>query len=214
MSYSAAVDNGNQNASGGAAFSWDTMSQMQQLQQEVLQLRGQVEELNHQIEVMQKQERERYLDLDMRINQLQTGKPVAGSEAATPMPTVSGDDKTLYEKASQLRKDGKYPEAIAILEQLLTQSPKGVYAPYCEYWLGELDMVTEPPDLDKAKRHFINLLANHGDHVKVPDAMYKLGKLYAAKGETDKAKSTLNALIKKYPDKSAAKLAKDLLKTL
>ncbi|MEE2732781.1 MAG: tol-pal system protein YbgF [Pseudomonadota bacterium] len=210
FSYSAAVDS----SAGAAGVSWDVMSQMQQMQQEILQLRGMVEELKHQIDIMQKQERERYLDLDLRINQLQSGGASTGSSKVTKAPRAKEDDKVLYDKASQLRKEGKYEEAIAVLNQLLQQSPDGLYAPYCEYWLGELYMVADPVDLDEAKRHFINLLANHPDHVKVPDAMYKLGKLYASKGETSKAKSTLNELVKRYPEKSAAKLASDLLKTL
>ena len=41
--------------------------------------------------------------------------------------------------------------------------------------------------------------------------MYKLGKLYVTQGETSKARSTLNELIKSHPDKSAAKLARELL---
>ena len=184
------------------------------MQQEILDLRGMVEELKHQIDIMQKQERERYLDLDLRINQLQSGSAGTKSGKSTAAPRAKEDDKVLYEKASQLRKEGKYDEAISALNQLLQQSPEGLYAPYSEYWLGELYMVADPVNLDEAKRHFINLLANHSDHVKVPDAMYKLGKLYASKGETSKAKSTLNELIKRYPDKSAAKLAQDLVKTL
>ncbi|HAG97162.1 MAG: tol-pal system protein YbgF [Pseudomonadales bacterium] len=214
FSYSAAVDSSPSAATSGV--SWDVMSQMQQLQQEVLQLRGMVEELKHQIDIMQKQERERYLDLDMRINQMQSGAPSGATRGSggSASSTAKQDDKALYEKASQLRKDGKYIEAIAVLQQLLQQSPSGLYAPYSEYWLGELYMVADPVDLDQAKRHFINLLANHGDHVKVPDAMYKLGKLYASKGENSKAKSTLNELIKQYPDKSASRLAQDLVKTL
>jgi len=212
FSYSAAVDSNDASASTGV--SWDVMSQMQQMQQEVLQLRGMVEELKHQIDIMQKQERERYLDLDMRINQLQSGSAASVKNPTANSSVAKEDDKVLYEKASQLRKEDKYSESIAVLQQLLQQSPGGLYAPYSEYWLGELYMVSDPVDLDKAKRHFINLLANHAGHVKVPDAMYKLGKLYASKGENSKAKSTLNELIKQYPDKSASRLAKDLLKTL
>lgn len=214
FSYAPAVDNNSAVASSSVSPSWDTLSQMQQMQQEMLNLRGMVEELKHQIDIMQKQERERYLDLDMRINQVQSGS-TAKATAVAPAPVpAKGDEKALYEQASDLRKQGKYTEAIATLEQLLIQSPDGSYAPYSEYWLGELFMVADPVDLDQAKRHFINLLANYPGHAKVPDGMYKLGKLYASKGETTKARSTLNELVKQYPDKSAAKLAKDLLKSL
>lgn len=229
VTYSQAVDTSRPVAgstSSSAGFdSYSQMQQMQQVQQEVLELRGTVEQLTHEIELMQKQARERYLDLDTRINQLRGGAaPVATTEDAAPETAsqavavtggdASADDKTLYDQASQLRRDGKFEESIAVLEDLLKRSPDGLYAPYCEYWLGETYMAVKPPKLDVAKTHFISLLGNHPDHVKVPDAMYKLGKLFADQGEKAKAKSALNELIKKHPEKPAAKLAKDLLKTL
>ncbi|HEX4937592.1 MAG TPA: YbgF trimerization domain-containing protein [Candidatus Kapabacteria bacterium] len=211
-------------ASTAGFDSYSYMQQMQQMQQEIQELRGAVEQLTHDMEMMQKQARERYLDLDSRINQLRGGTAAAagaavavdqaGSPAAGSAVESTGEDKDLYDKASQLRRDGKYEESIAVLEDLLKRSPEGLYAPYCEYWLGETYMALKPPKMDVAKTHFISLLGNHPDHVKVPDAMYKLGKLFASQGENSKAKSTLNELIKKHPDKPAANLAKDLLKTL
>lgn len=209
--------------SGGGSDAYSNMQQMQQMQQEVQELRGAVEQLTHEMEMMQKQARERYLDLDSRINQLRGGTAAAAGtavaadqagSAAGPAVESTGEDKDLYDKASQLRRDGKYEESIAVLEDLLKRSPDGLYAPYCEYWLGETYMAVKPPKMDVAKTHFISLLGNHPDHVKVPDAMYKLGKLFASQGENAKAKSTLNELIKKHPEKPAANLAKDLLKTL
>lgn len=204
---------------GGAATpGWDTYSQIQQMQQELQTLRGTVEQLSHELELMRKQSRERYLDLDTRINQLRGAgaAPVVenGEAAASGGGAASADDKVLYDQASELRRQQKFGEAVAALEELLARSPNGMYAPYCEYWLGELYMVTTPPQYDKAKAHFITLIGTHADHVKVPDAMYKLGKLFASQGETAKAKATLNELIRKHPDKSAANLARDLLKTL
>lgn len=208
-------------AATSAGGNWDNYSQMQQMQQEIQTLRGTVEQLTHEMEMMRKQARERYLDLDNRINQMRGGGaapvPVEGdvpTEEVGAGAASSADDKTLYDQASELRRQQKFEESIAVLEDLLKRSPDGMYAPYCEYWLGEMYMVVKPPQMDKAKSHFITLIGNHGDHVKVPDAMYKLGKLFASQGEKAKAKATLNELIKKYPDKSAANLAKDLLKTL
>lgn len=225
--YSPAVDTARPAAASSYSSGTDSysqMQQMQQMQQELQELRGTVEQLTHDIELMQKQARDRYLDLDTRINQLRGGaaasEPAATTEESAPAASVgavavaSGDDKELYDQASQLRRDGKYEESITVLEELLKRSPDGLYAPYCEYWLGETYMALKPAKLDVAKTHFISLLGNHPDHVKVPDAMYKLGKLFASQGEKAKAKSALNELIKKHPDKPAANLAKDLLKTL
>ena len=226
FSYKPAAASSTTSPSGVVASSsnYDTYSQMQQMQQEIQSLRGMVEQLTNEMEMMRKQARERYLDLDSRINQLrggaaavpaaEAGAAAAAATEATPAGTGSADDKTLYDQASELRRQQKFDESIAVMEDLLTRSPDGMYAPYCEYWLGEMYMVVNPVQLDKAKTHFITLIGNHGDHVKVPDAMYKLGKLFASQGEKAKAKATLNELIKKFPDKPAANLGKDLLKTL
>ena len=216
----ATADTGTAPASSAAApaSSWDNYSQMQQMQQELQTLRGTVEQLTNELEMMRKQARERYLDLDNRINQIRGGgaavAPVDSPESGGQPAENAGDDKVLYDQASDLRRQQKFSESIAVMEDLLKRSPNGLYAPYCEYWLGEMYMVVSPPQMDTAKVHFITLIGNYRDHVKVPDAMYKLGKLFAAQGEKVKAKATLNELIKKYPDKSAANLAKDLLKTL
>jgi tol-pal system protein YbgF len=221
--YKPAASTSSATSSGVPSSNWDTYSQMQQMQQEIQTLRGTVEQLSNELELMRKQARERYLDLDTRINQLRGGAaavPVASGGEATEnvapasASAASADDKTLYDQASELRRQQKFDESIAVMEDLLKRSPDGMYAPYCEYWLGEMYMVVKPVQLDKAKAHFITLIGNHGDHVKVPDAMYKLGKLFASQGEKAKAKATLNELVKKHPDKPAANLAKDLLKTL
>ncbi len=215
VNYSAAQVSSEGQGNSNITPMWDLYSQVQQMQQEVQSLRGTVEELTHQVEVMQKQERERYLDLDLRINQLRpaskSGSDTGAGANASPL---VGDDKALYQQASELRKNSNYSEAIRVLSELLKRSPDGLYAPYSDYWLGELYMATDPKDLEAAKRHFISLLSNHPDHVKVPDAMYKLGKLYLQQNERDNARSAWQALIKKYPDKSAAKLAQDALNSL
>ena len=207
------------NKGNGARYSgnadWQNYSQMQQMQREIQQLRGLVEELNHRLGLMERQARERYIDLDTRLNEL---RPEGEASEADSLPVsdfkFEGDDKALYSAASDLRKQNRFNDAVAAFNLLLSRDAAGPYAPYCYYWLGELYMVTSPPQVTLAKRNFIRLLSKHPTHVKVPDAMYKLGKLFAEQGETAKAKSTLNELIKKYPEKSAANLGKDLLKTL
>src|SRR5690606_37040230 len=61
-----------------ANFGGDMFMQLQTLQQEVMTLRGIVEEQNHQIEALKQQSLDRYNDLDRRI-----GQPQAGASAAT-----------------------------------------------------------------------------------------------------------------------------------
>ena len=111
-------------------------------------------------------------------------------------------------------RDRKFQEAINLLEELMKSAPQSSYVPNSQYWLGELYMAVTPADYETAKRHFVALLRDNSDHQKVPDALYKLGQLYNAQGETAKAKVTLEKVIADYPSRQAAKLAKQLLSRL
>lgn len=209
---------------------WEMVNQLQQLQEEVQQLRGMIEQQTFEIEQMRKQQRERYLDLDTRIGRLQGGAVSTGSvssgtteseagvaqSAASSQPpaAATSDEKQAYSAALENVKAKQFTAAISQLEALLVASPNGQLAPNCHYWLGELYMVNDPADYDKAKAHFQQLLKNHSDHAKVPDALYKLGKLSALKGDRDRAKIYFDRVIKEFPDAQASVLAKDYLKRL
>lgn len=197
---------------------WELYNQLQQMQQELSELRGMVEQQSHEISQLKQQQRQRYLDLDHRINQLKAA-PVAAASAVQSEPSQSAssesvDDKLTYDQAIALMRERKFDEAIALLEKLLEAKPGSDLAPNSEYWLGELYMVLDPPNYDVAKKHFITLLRDFKDHQKVPDALYKLGKLYNAQGEKAKARVTLEKVIADYPTRQAASHAKKLLSKL
>jgi tol-pal system protein YbgF len=199
------------------------LSQDIQVQEEIMYLRGRVEELEFKLEQMVQDQRARYIDLDMRINAIAgsatgstAGEPISSTPSSSQFaaPSDANQDKLAYEKAQKLLSQKAFPEAIQELEDLLRRSPNGVYAPYCEYWLGELWVAAKPQDLQKSKTHFVKLLKQYPKHSKVPDAMYKLAKVFYLQGETAKAKATLDALIEKHPSTQAASLAKTLKSTL
>ncbi len=78
----AQVESGNQQL-------FNLVSQMQQLQDEIRSLRGQIEEQGYQIEELKRRQRDQYLDLDQRIS---GGSGSAGGLAggSAPLPTVPG----------------------------------------------------------------------------------------------------------------------------
>ena len=200
---------------------WELYNQLQQMQQELAELRGLVEQQSYELNQLKEQQRQRYLDLDHRLNQLKsspvatgsTPAPIAVSESVTPAkPTF--DDKAVYDEAIGLMRERNFPQAIRLLEDLVATAPQSSYVPNAQYWLGELNMAVTPPDYETAKRYFVSLLRDYSDHQKVPDALYKLGQLYNAQGETAKAKVTLEKVVADYPSRQAAKLAKQLLSRL
>lgn len=208
--------------------------QFQVLQQEVQQLRGLVEEQNHQIKKLKQQRLDDYLDLDRRLSSLGSGStapagasaggsPVAGGApsgngvaqtGAAPVvrtPATAEDaaaELASYKKAiNLLLKEQKHDEAIAALEKHLDQYPSGRYAGNAQYWLGEIYLVKN--DLASAASWFEKLLADSPAHSKVPDAQFKLGKVYHMQGNNAAAKAMLEKVA--ATSSNAAQLAKDYL---
>ena len=213
----AVVDDDYVQVSASAGGQWEQYKQIEQLLQQVQELRGLLEEQAHGLEQMRKQQRERYLDLDNRINRLAvvgTETPAGAKVAADTSVKTLDDDKKTYTKAKGLMKDRKYHEAVEVLSVLLERSPDSVYAPYSNYWLGELYMALSPPELVQAEANFNIVLSKYPKHKKVPDVLYKLGKLYDQKGNPGAAKTSLQRLVDQYPTSQAAGLARKYLQTI
>ncbi len=198
--------------------------QMQVLQQEVLELRGQVEELSHEIKRLKQQRLDDYVDLDKRIAAL-SGQPVSqgpepqnGSESLSQSnaedSAVNGtnsnglDERELYRQAINLvLKQKDYDKAASQFVSYLDNFPQGLYAPNAMYWLGEIYLLRG--QLSDSELWFNRLLTDFSSHSKVPDAKYKLGTVYHQLGQDAKAKKLLQEVA--GSDTTAAQLARDYL---
>jgi len=63
----------------------DLLNQLEKLQGDVQQLRGEIEVQNHQLEEMQRRQKDLYLDLDRRLRQLEPEQP-GGAAGVAPVP--------------------------------------------------------------------------------------------------------------------------------
>ena len=88
---------------------------------------------------------------------------------------------------------------------------EGKYAANAHYWLGELYLVVNPQNLEASRQSFMLLLGEYPDNAKVPDALYKLGKVHYLKGNSAKGKEFLDQVVREHPNSSAARLAKEFL---
>ncbi|HET6470273.1 MAG TPA: tol-pal system protein YbgF [Pseudomonadales bacterium] len=199
--------------------------QIQQLQDDVAELRGMLEEQTHQIEKLQADQKEQYLDLDRRMTALKGGAaaggataptgPVAGGGAGGGNTTVGGgssatsaasnSERDAYTKAFNLTKDKRFPEAIAAFNQMLVSYPNGEYAGNAYYWLGEMYRATSAPE--KARQSFAQVVNQFPTNAKVSDAMYKLGVVYNELGDRAKALEYLKRVQSQFPGTPAASLA-------
>jgi tol-pal system protein YbgF len=200
--------------------------QFQQLQDDIAELRGIVEEQSHQIAKLQADQKEQYIDLDRRVAALSGGAgPTAapgGSNAAASGPTTSGgggpvttgpvasgnnSERDAYTTAFNMTKDKRFNDAINAFNQLLVTYPKGEYSGNAYYWLGELYLAQPEPALEKSRQSFAQVVNQYPTNPKVSDAMYKLGVVYYRLGDKAKALEYLNRVQSQYKDTQAAKLA-------
>ncbi|MEE4660114.1 MAG: tol-pal system protein YbgF [Halieaceae bacterium] len=208
----AAVEPGDAAGSAGELF-----YQMQLLQQEVMELRGRLEEQEYQLKQLREQSLERYLDLDQRLKGGAGATAGEGGEAAAVAPAPQGQslagEEEAYRAAYGLVRSQQFEQAITAFRQFLVDFPGGRYTPNAHYWLGELYLVQVPADDESARREFTLLLERFPNHNKVPDALYKLGKIYYDRGNRDRARAYLTQVVEEFGNSgsSAVQLAQDFL---
>jgi len=194
--------------------------QVQQLQQEVMRLNGMVEEQANELRKLKAQSLERYMDLDKRLSAAGSGTPSStGGGSTVAPPVLSGGaaeipgEADAYQAAYSLVRSQDFDQAVTAFKQFLRKYPDGKYAANAHYWLGELYLVLDPPDLESSRQAFTLLLSQYPDNAKAPDAMYKLGKVQFLKGNRERAREYLDRVIREYgnSNSSAVKLARDFI---
>jgi len=196
------------------------------LQRELQQLRGQVEELNYNLERLKQDQKQRYLDLDRRVVSLSSQPSVAnetqvatvvsqtpqdGNEPALGQVIVAQEtydpevEKAAYNAAFALIRERQYDASIVALLAFVNDFQQGALLGNAHYWLGEVYMVQG--DASLAAETFEIVIGEFPEHRKIPDALYKAGVAYQNVGNTVKANQMLQRVLKEYPDSSAARLA-------
>ncbi len=212
----------------------DMLTRLDQLQQDVQTLRGQLEVQGHRLEQLQKRQRDLYIDLDRRLQALESRGTVAaapapgagrapaapagagarapGQATATATTAATADEaeaRKAYEAALQMLRDGRYDDAAAAYQAFLKRFPGSSYADNAQYWLGETRYVTR--QFAAAQAAFGKVVSQFPDSPKRPDAELKLGFIQYELGHWDKARAQLQAVVSRYPDSTAARLAKERL---
>jgi tol-pal system protein YbgF len=216
-----------QRKSGNSQATAELFYMIQQLQQTVRELQGQVEEQGNQIQRLQRQGRDRYVDLDQRI--LDLSKAVeegAENNAGSAENADSGDDGRLqparvYRSPDQeeqevyndiislIRDEKDFDTAIGRLYEFIDKYPEGDLTVNAYYWLGEVYLAK--PQLEQAKQAFTIVATRYADHRKAPDAIYKLGVTLDRLDESEEAQRRMKSVVNDYPDSEAADLARKFL---
>lgn len=215
----------------------DSSQKISALQDQVQTLRGQVEQLTHDLQQAQAQQKSQYTDLDKRLSQQASApkiskpvKPVAAGIAddsgdtlaaapktvpvkATPtdQPNVA-EEQQIYQTAYNLIKAKKYDQAVTALQGMLQKYPSGQFASNAHYWLGELYGLMGKND--QALSEFGTVVKNYPDSPRLSDAQLKLGLIYAAESKWIDAKTAFKKVVSRYPGSAPARLASEQLKQI
>lgn len=152
------------------------------------------------------------------------GEPMAGGGAgavATIAPTAGAstavaagpaDEKSAYEAAQNLRRNGSYLAAIGAFQQFIQQHPRSALASRAQYWIG--DSYYNLRDYKSAVASQQRLIASYPDSASVPDALLNIASAQVELGELRAARTTMSSLVSRYPSSDAAEKAKRRLSTL
>jgi tol-pal system protein YbgF len=204
---------------------------MESEQAAVRELRGQLDQVEHDNAALRKQQHDLYVDLDARVKALSaagaagaaaapgtTGAAGAAADAASASTAAaasggneaSSTEQAIYSQSFDALKAGSYSIAITGFKDFLKTYPQSSLAENAQYWLGEAYYVNH--DYDSAGEAFRTVLKKWPDARKAPDALLKLGYTQFEQKQFAAARSTLAAVSQRYPGTDAAKLAADKLR--
>ena len=220
-------------ASAGISTEGQLMQQLYQMQQEVSMLRGLLEEQEHRLKKLERDQLERYQDLDRRLSTLSSGSfapqgadgsaaaglppitPAAPEQSSNTQPAEQADperEKLFYDAAFEQVRLRDFDKAETAFSAFLRRYPQSDYAGNAQYWLGEVHLAQA--DLEAAGQAFARVISEYPGHRKEADSLYKLADVERRLGNLDKAAQLYQEVLSKHPNASAAQLARRDLNAL
>ncbi|MFP4611224.1 MAG: tol-pal system protein YbgF [Thiohalophilus sp.] len=222
----------------------DILIRLNNLEQEVRELRGQSEEQAHTIEQLKKRQRELYIDLDRRLLQVergdareQSGTPPAGSDdrpssTSKPVPRTgmtktprpdTGDVKEVPLSVKKTEQEA-YKEAFNLLREQEYDKAIAAFGEFLQnYPDGRYAHIARYwlGEANYAQRNFRaaigdyeTLIEDYPDSPKVAEAMLKIGYSYNQLQEYQAARDILEQLADEYAGTTEASQARNLLQKI
>lgn len=202
-------------------------SQVEGFKSELGKLTGQIEVLTEENKLLRQQQKDFYLDLDNRLNQIESGRSrdagntsldetdssaVLSSEVETSAQQVDGSEREAYQTGYNLFREGDYLAAISHFDQFLKQYATSSLAPGAAYWIGNAHYALR--NFKEAISAQQRVIDQYPKSAKVPDAFLNIASSQLEIPDVSAAKKTLENLIQKYPNSEAAGKAKKRLTSL
>jgi len=182
----------------------ELLNRVEQMQRDAQQLRGDIEVQTHTLEELQRRQREQYLDIDRRLQQLESGLPGAAPVAPAPGSSLPGSSVPMSPPPSGATTATLPPVAPAGVPAAarepaapLTLTP-GTPEQKAEYDTA-LAILREGRYAEAAGAFNRFLAANPASSYS-DNASYWLGETYYVTRDFDKALATFRGLTVNFPD--------------
>jgi tol-pal system protein YbgF len=186
----------------------DMVLQIQQLQDEVRSLRGQLEEQAHLIETLRQRQRDQYLDLDQRISELASVAPrpgVSGTPGGAPAFVSPEED------VPEIRSEDREPSSVTSIPTPQTVARTAASSPEEEKQAYDTAFQSlKDLRYADAAEDFRGFLSRYPQSEYADNAQYWLGESYYVTRNYELALEAFNGLISNYPQ--SLKLPDSLLK--
>jgi tol-pal system protein YbgF len=193
-----------------------------QLRGEVAELRGQVEVISNQLDAAQqkvdklnndltnaqRREKDLYADLNQRLSKLEPRNQIIDGVEVE----VTQTEQKQFDEAAALLKKKDFARASQAFMTFLQRFPGSGYAAQAYYLLGSSYFAES--DCKNAIPALQTVVNRYPLTQRAPDAMLNLAICQDDLNDKSAARDTMEALIKKYPESSAAKTARSKLGAL
>ena len=150
-------------------------------------------------------------------------EPATGTDPAAPPPsaqptpaqppTAGGvSPQRIYDTAWGDYTAGQWELCIAGFDQYLRQFPRSGQADLAQYYIGECNF--QSGKHQEAVQAFTSVIVNYPKGQSIAPAYYKRGMAFESLGQVDRARESLESVVKMFPDSDAARLAKQALDRL
>jgi tol-pal system protein YbgF len=186
---------------------FDLQTQFDAVNATLRDLRGQNEELLHNLQDAEKRQKDFYVDLDSRLRRFETtgapAQPVATPAAAPVDPVAENRD---YDAAYALFKANKQQASITAFQDFLKKYPGSTLAPSAYFWMGASYFALK--DYKNAANSYSTAASKYPNSPRAPSALMGAAISYQDLNDIPAAKKTLKQLIKDYPDSNLVPRAK------
>jgi tol-pal system protein YbgF len=176
----------------------NSSSKIDTLQREVASLRGQVEELTHQLEIAQKAQRAMYSDLDKRVGSEKKPAVEAQPEVAKNEPSAAPLGEAIAAKANSAKTvPASAQPSSASAPKIVARAPNSAE---------EQQIYQTAYDLIKSKKYteavsaLQKMLQRYPEGQSAANAHYWLGELYGLLNKNEQSASEFALVVKNYPD--------------